>query len=57
MESQAFIELVEYIDNSFQEDKLLFKLSELHSLYISRLESLGVYKTVNKTRLKNSLLD
>lgn len=57
MESQAFIELVEYIENSVQENKLLFKLSELHSLYISRLESLGVYKTVNKTRLKNSLLD
>ena len=57
MESQAFIELVEYIENSVQANKLLFKLSELHSLYISRLESLGVYKTVNKTRLKNSLLD
>lgn len=27
MESQAFIELVEYIENSVQENKLLFKLS------------------------------
>lgn len=57
MESQAFIELVEYIENSVEDNKLLFMLSELHSLYISRLEALGVYKTVNKTRLKNSLLD
>ena len=56
MESQAFIELVDYIENSVEDNNLLFMLSELHSLFISRLEALGVYKTVNKTQLKNSLL-
>ena len=56
-ESQAFIELVKYIENSVADKKLLFKLSELHSLNISRLEALGVYKTVNKIRVKTSLLD
>ena len=35
-ESQAFIELVEYIEASVENDKLMFLLSELHSLYISR---------------------
>ena len=43
MESQAFIELVDYIENSVEDNKLLFMLSELHSLYISRLEALGIY--------------
>ena len=57
VESRAFIELVEYIENSVENNKLLFTLSELHSLYIHRLEALGVYKTVNNTRLKSSLLD
>ncbi|KAJ7381361.1 hypothetical protein OS493_001489 [Desmophyllum pertusum] len=43
-ESQAFIELIEYIERSVDNDKLLFLLSELHSLYVTRLETLGVHK-------------
>ena len=35
----------------------LFKLTEIHSLYISRLKELGVEKQVNKTRSKSSLLE
>lgn len=34
----------------------MFKLSEL-SLYIKRLEDIGVKKTINKTRLINVLLE
>ena len=56
-ESQAFIELVEYIEISVGNDKLIFLLSELHSLFVSRLEALRIHKTVNKTRLKTSLLE
>ena len=56
-ESQAFIELIEYIETSVENDKLMFLLSELHSLYVRRLETLGVQKNVNKTRLKTSLLE
>ena len=37
--------------------KLLFKLSELHSLYESRLEDLGNAKSVTKTRLEERLLE
>ena len=50
-ESRAFIELVEYIETSVENDKLMFLLSELHSLFVSRLGTLGIHKTVNKTRL------
>ena len=50
--SQAFIELIKYIERSVDNDKLLFLLYELHLLYVSRLETLGVHKQVNKTRLK-----
>ena len=56
-ESQAFIELVDYIRSSAENDKLMFLLSELHTMYVKRLATLGVHKTVNKTRLKNSLLE
>ena len=56
-ESQAFIELLEYIETSVENGKLMFLLSELHSLYVRRLETLGVHKSVNKTRLKTSLLE
>lgn len=31
-------------------------MSEIHSLYVNRLEQLGVKKQINKTRLKNHLL-
>lgn len=55
-ESQALIELVEYIETSVENDKLMFLLSELYSLFVSRLRTLGLHKTVNKTRLKTSLL-
>ena len=36
---------------------LLFKLSEIHSLYVKRLEELSIKKLVNKTRLKDHLLE
>lgn len=56
-ESQAYVELVEHIKKSVADDKLIFRLSELHSLYLDRLKTLGVNKEINKTRLKVSLLE
>lgn len=35
----------------------IFQLTEIHSLYVSRLKQLGVEKQVNKTKLKSSLLN
>lgn len=56
-ESRAFVELANYIERSVYSGTLLFRLSELHMLYVSRLEDLGIKKTVNKTRLKVQLLE
>ena len=56
-ESIAFVELVEYIEGFVENGTLLFKLSDLSSLYIQRLDDLGIKKTINKTRLKIALLD
>lgn len=55
-ESRAFVELTAYIEKSVDEGKLLFKLSELHSLYEASLGDLGIPKQINKTRFKMSLL-
>lgn len=55
-ESRAFVELTNYIEKAVDSGTLLFKLSEIHSLYVNRLEDLGINKLVNKTRLKVSLL-
>lgn len=54
-ESRAFIELTTYIETSVDEGKMLFKLSELHSMYEARLRDLGIPKEINKTRLKTSV--
>ena len=56
-ESIAFVELTSYIEKAVNSGTLLFKLSEMHSLYIDRLQDLGVQKSINKTRLKNNLLE
>lgn len=56
-ESRAFVELTRYIEESVNSGTLLFKLSEIHSLYVTRLEELGIKKLVNKTRLKGHLLE
>ena len=56
-ESIAFVELTSYIEKAVDSGILLFKLSELHSLYVNRLEDFGVSKSINKTRLKNDLLE
>ncbi len=48
---------MEYVEKAVYSCTLLFKLSELHSLYINRLVDLGVSNSINKTRLKNYLLE
>ena len=54
-ESQAFVELTTYIEKSIKSGVLFFKMSEIHSLYVNRLEEFGIKKQINKTRLKNNL--
>ena len=56
-ESRAFVELTSYIEEAVGSGILLFKLSEIHSMYVNRLEDLGINKQVNKTKLKKNLLE
>ena len=55
-ESRTFVELTNYIEKTVDSGTLIFKLSEIHSLYVNCLEDLGINKLVNKTRLKDTLL-
>ena len=48
----SFVQLTSYIEKAMDSQTLLFKLSDMHSLYVNRLEDLGIKKLVNKTRLK-----
>ena len=56
LEARALSELFEYIKESMQEEKYLFKLEELHSLFINRLRCYGIETMKNKTRLKEKIL-
>lgn len=56
-ESVAFRELIEYIDQCMEDGNHIFRLSDLSQLYVERLKCLGIDKSINKTRLKNSLLE
>ena len=51
----AFIELTEYIEGCSESGSHLFKLTDLTSLYVQDI--LDINKTINKTRLKNALLE
>ena len=50
-------ELISFMESSAESGTLLFKLSSLHDLYVSRLHNLQVDKSVNKTRLKNRIIE
>ena len=56
-ESRVYVELTSYIEKAVYSGTLLFKLSEIHVLYVNRLEDLGIKKAINKTRLKVSFLE
>ena len=56
-ESRVFVELTTYIENAVYSGTLLFKLSEIHVLYVNCLEDLGIKKAINKTRLMVRLLE
>ena len=55
-ESVAFIELTNYIERCVESGTLLFKLTELHAMYVNHLQSKDIHKVINKTRLKEQLL-
>ena len=55
-EACTFAELISFMESLAESGTLLFKLSSLHDLYVSRLRNLHVDKSVNKTRLKNRII-
>ena len=55
--SRAFVELTTYIKKAVESGINVFKLTELHSVYVSRLNELCVEKQVNKIRLKSFVLE
>ena len=52
-----FAGLTLYIEKSIESGNYIFKLSELHSIYVSQLEEFGFKRFVHKTRFKLQLLD
>ena len=57
LQAIVFAELVANIEGDIEEGKYIFKLKDLHSLYESSLEDVGINKQINKTRLKESIID
>ena len=55
--ARAFAELVSYIESNVENGSYIFKLTALHSLFEDRLHTLGVEKSINKSRLKKQVLD
>lgn len=53
----AFAELISFMESSAESGTLLFELSCLHNLYVSRLRNLHLDKSVIKTRLKNRIIE
>ena len=56
-EARTFVELAGHIEMSVTAGILIFKLSELHALYLNRREELNITKAINKTRFKEQLLE
>ena len=56
-EARTFAELISFMESSAEGGTLLFKLSSLHDFYVSRLRNLHVDKSVNKTHLRNRIIE
>ena len=43
-------ELSSYVEKAVNSGNVLFKLSDIHSMYVNRLEDFGINNQINKTR-------
>lgn len=57
IQSRTFIELITYMEESAEEGTYLFKLSTLHNLFEKRLRDFSMEITINKTRLKDKIIE
>ena len=55
-EARAFVELISFMESCVDDGKYVMTLTELHELYITRLQDFGIKKEVNRTRLKSRIL-
>lgn len=55
-EARAFVELISFMESCVDDGKYVLTLTELHELYINRLQDFGIKKEVNRTRLKSRIL-
>ena len=55
-EARAFVELISFMESCVDDGKYVLTLTELHQLYMNRLQDFGIQKDVNKTRLKSRIL-
>ena len=55
--ARAFAELISHIEGCLEEDTNIFELADLYSIYQDHLQNLGVLFSVNKTRLKEDIIN
>ena len=55
--TRALVELLSYIENCIDEGVFCFKFSVLHQLYEQRIKTLGMERVINRTRLKEKILE
>ena len=55
--AQAFAELISYIETEVENGKFMHKLMDLYSIYSKRLKEMGIETEVNRTRLKEKILN
>lgn len=56
-DSRVFVEMISYIEANVEDGEYIFPLVDLHKMCVARFAALGYEKQVNKTRLKNKLLN
>ena len=49
--------LISFMESCVDDGKYVLTLTELHQLYINRLQDFGIEKEVNRTRLKSHILN
>ena len=55
--AQAFVELVNTMEDEIEDGTYSFKLNELHEIYTKRLQQLGINSIVKKTFLKDKIIE
>ena len=55
--AQAFAETIADIENMIEEGNQILKLTDLYAMYVKRSRKLGLDTSINKTRLKNNIID